>query len=381
MAAGVPPDPGVVKTSGIHRFLARLAALVSGCYGCSHRRKGFPITLGAETYVVCLDCGGRFAYDWSRMRAGKRSTRFTGASLAIALLLLTGSRADAQAQAPPPYQLSVNVNLVLLHAAVRDRKGAPVSDLGERDFQVYEDGVPQTIRLFRNEDVPVTVGLVVDHSGSMRSKLADVIAAARTFVQSSSPEDEMFVINFNEKVALGLPPGVSFTNRPAELARAISDAPATGQTALYDAVVRAQSRLQAGSREKKVLLVISDGGDNTSTHTQTDVLNLAGRLSSLVYTIGIFDAEDPDRNPEVLKRLAQATGGEAYFPKEHAEVVTVCERIAHDIRHQYTLGYVSASAVRPGSWRTIRVVARPPGKDRLTVRTRSGYFAAGEAVR
>ena len=140
-------------------------------------------------------------------------------------------------------------------------------------------------------------------------------------------------------------------------------------------------RLQAGSREKKVLLVISDGGDNASTHTQTDVLNLDGRLSTLVYTIGIFDAEDPDRNPEVLRRLAQATGGEAYFPKEHSDVVAICERIARDIRHQYTLGYVSANAARPGSWRTIQVVARPAGKRKLTVRTRSGYFAAGEAVR
>jgi Ca-activated chloride channel homolog len=381
VAAGIPPDPGIVKRSVIHRLLARVAALASGFYGCSHRRKGFPITLGAETYVRCLGCGGRFAYDWSRMRAARRATRFTNAGIVIATLLLTSAPGDAQAPSPRPYQLSVNVDLVLLNAVVRDRKGAFVPDLREQDFEVHEDGVRQTIRLFRNEDVPVTVGLVVDHSGSMRSKLTDVIAAARTFVQSSSPEDEMFVINFNEKAALGLPPGVSFTNRPNELERAISASPAGGQTALYDAVVRGQLRLQAGSREKKVLLVISDGGDNASTHTQADVLNLAGRLSTLVYTIGIFDPGDPDRNPEVLKRLAQATGGEAYFPTEHSDLVAICERIAHDIRHQYTLGYVSANAARPGSWRTIQVVARAVGKGKFTVRTRAGYFAAGEAAR
>jgi VWFA-related protein len=359
----------------------RLAGILSWLYGCSHRRKSFPITLGAETYIVCQDCGSRFAYDWSRMRAGKRSNPLANAGRVITMLFLTGAYAHAQPQTPQPYQVSVNVDLVLLNAAVRDQKGAFVPGLREQDFDIYEDGVRQTIRLFRNEDVPVTVGLVVDHSGSMRPKLTDVIAAARTFVQFSSPEDEMFVINFNEKVMLGLPPEIAFSNRPDELARAISGAPATGKTALYDAVVSAQSRLQAGRREKKVLLVISDGGDNASVHTQPEVLKLAGQLSTLVYTIGIFDAEDADRNPEVLKRLAQSTGGEAYFPGQYSEVVAICERIARDIRHQYTLGYVSAGAAWPGAWRTIRVVAHPPGMTRLVVRTRSGYFATGQAAK
>lgn len=365
----------------MRRLRDRVAAILSWFYGCSHRRKSFPITLGAETYVVCQDCGSRFAYDWSKMRAGKRSSLVTHASRVITILLLTTAVADAQPQAPQPYQVSVNVDLVLLNAAVRDRKGAFVPGLREQDFEIYEDGVRQSIRLFRNEDVPVTVGLVVDHSGSMRPKLADVIAAARTFVQFSSPEDEMFVINFNEKVALGLPPDIAFTNRPEELARAISGAPATGKTALYDAVVRAHLRVQTGRRERKVLLVISDGGDNASVHTRAEVLKLAGQLSTMVYTIGIFDAEDEDRNPEVLKRLAQATGGEAYFPGQYSELIAICERIARDIRHQYTLGYLSSNAARPGAWRTIRVVARPGDKAKLVVRTRSGYLAAGEAAK
>jgi Ca-activated chloride channel family protein len=364
----------------MHRLPARVATILSWFYGCSHRRQAFPITIGPETYVVCLGCGRRFAYDWKKMRAGKRPIPLTNAAVAIATLLLTGAGVAAQPQTPQPYQLSVNVDLVLLNAAVRDRHGAFVSDLREQDFEVYEDGVRQTLSLFRHEDVPVTVGLVVDHSGSMRSKLTDVIAAARTFVQFSSPEDEMFVINFNEKVALGLPPGTAFSNRADELARAISSAPATGQTALYDAIVQAQLRLQTGRREKKVLLVISDGGDNASVHTQAEVLSLAGQLSTLVYTIGIFDAEDPDRNPDVLKRLAQATGGDAYFPRQYDEVVTICERIAHDVRHQYTLGYISANTARTGAWRAIQVTVRPEAKTKLFVRTRSGY-RAGEAVK
>jgi VWFA-related protein len=261
----------------------------------------------------------------------------------------------------------------------RDRKGLFVSDLGQQDFEVYEDGVRQSIRLFRHEDIPVTVGLVVDHSGSMRRKLAEVIVAARTFVHASSSADQMFVVNFNEKVTLGLPDEIPLTNRSDDLARAISNTPAIGRTALYDAVIEAQERLQAGSIDKKVLIVISDGGDNASRHSLAEALKMSEQSSALVYTIGIFDEDDRDKNLQVLKRLAQATGGEAFFPGQLSEVVAICERIARDIRHQYTLGYVSSSAARPGAYRKIRVVARATGKGRLYVRTRSGYIAAGES--
>jgi Ca-activated chloride channel homolog len=188
------------------------------------------------------------------------------------LPLLLGLAAEGQdSQA---YRLSVNVDLVVLQATVRDSKGGFAADLREQDFEIYEDGVRQSIRLFRHEDIPVSVGLVVDHSGSMRPKLADVIQAARTFIRSSSPEDEMFVVNFNEKVTLGLPEAIRFSNRPEELALAISRTPATGKTALYDAVVVARERLQSGTRDKKVLLVISDGGDNASTHNLPEILKM-----------------------------------------------------------------------------------------------------------
>jgi VWFA-related protein len=232
----------------------------------------------------------------------------------------------------------VDVSLVVLHATVSDRHDRFVSDLHEQDFEVYEDGVPQRIQLFRHEDIPVTVGLVVDHSGSMRPKLAEVTAAARTFVQSSNREDEMFVVNFNENVTLDLPDAIRFTNSSDELERAIWKAPATGMTALYDAIAKALEQLQAGSRDKKVLIVVSDGGDNASTHSLVQVMNLAEQSSAIIYTIGIFDEEDPDQNPRVLNRLAQATGGEAFFPDQLSESVAICERIARDIRNQYTIG-------------------------------------------
>jgi Ca-activated chloride channel family protein len=304
----------------------------------------------------------------------------------LPLLLLIGLAVSAEPQRPPaidtqgpqPYQLSVNVDLVVLNAVVRDGKGRIATDLSEQNFQVYEDGVRQSIRLFRHEDIPVTVGLVVDHSGSMRPKLADVIAAARTFVQFSSPEDQMFVVNFNEKVTLGLPDNLPLSNRSEDLTSAIANAPTTGMTALYDAMVEARKRLRTGTPEKKVLIVISDGGDNASAHTLAEVVKMAEQSNVMVYTIGIFDAGDPDRNPNVLRRLAGVTGGEAFFPREHSDVVAICERIARDIRHQYTIGYHSTAAARPGAYLSIRVAAAAPGHGKLAVRARSGYMAGGE---
>jgi len=297
----------------------------------------------------------------------------------IPALLLIGLSTSAEPQGRDSFQISVDVNLVVLNPTVRDRNGRFVSDLTERNFAVYEDGVPQSIQVFRHEDVPVTVGLVVDHSGSMKPKLADVIAAARTFARASKPEDQMFVVNFNEKVKLALPYGNPMGQSSDALARAISDTPANGKTALYDAVIEAFGQLPAGSPEKKVLIVISDGGDNASAHTLAEVLRTAGQSSALVYTIGIFDDADADKNPDVLRRLARATGGEAFFPSEYSEVVKICENIARDIRNQYTVGYVSSNGAKPGAYRSIRVAAAAPGHGKLLVRARAGYIAGGES--
>ncbi len=291
--------------------------------------------------------------------------------LVLALVLLQ----SAAAQEPEPFRLAVDVDLVVLHATVRDRNGLIISDLREQDFEVYEDGVRQTIRLFHYEDVPVTVGIIVDHSGSMRAKLPEVIAAARSFVKASNPDDEMFVVNFNERVSLGLPESTPFTNNSAELERAISRQPAAGMTALHDAIALGIERLAAGTHDKNALLIISDGGDNASGIALRDVLAQAEQSGAILYTIGLFDDDDPDRNPGALKRLARETGGEAYFPDKLSSVMAICESIAEEIRNQYAVGYFSTSDKPAGAFRSIRIVARNPAHRRLTLRTRTGYVA------
>jgi VWFA-related protein len=305
---------------------------------------------------------------------------------AVACIFAFGSYAGPQASSASdrpdlePYRISVDVRLVELQAAVHDRQGRFVSDLNERDFEVYEDGARQSVRLFRHEDVPVTVGLVVDHSGSMRVKLTEVIAATRTFVKSSNPEDRMFVVNFNEKVSLGLPAAIRYTGNVNELEQAIWRNPAAGMTALYDAIAVGLKRVREDKRDRKALVVVSDGGDNASKTTLEQVLKLAEQSSAMIYSIGIFDEDDPDKNTKALTRLAKVTGGEAFFPGQLNEVVEICQGIARDIRNQYTIGYVPTNAARNNSYRAIKVVAQSKDHGKLSVRTRSGYIAAGGPV-
>ncbi len=281
----------------------------------------------------------------------------------------------SQSRQGDEYTIRVNADSVVLHATVQNRKGILVSGLGKDNFQVYEDGVLQQIDYFSHEDIPVTVGLVVDNSGSMRPKRPEVIAAALAFARSSNPADQMFVVNFNENVSFGLPDNTPFTDKGAQLEVALSRISANGMTALYDAIAAALEHLKQGNRDKKVLIVVSDGADNASKHTLAQILATAGQSDAIIYTIGLFIAEDPDRNPGVLKRLAKATGGEAFLPESIKDVVPICERIAHDIRNQYTIAYAPANRKQDGTYRVIQVKVGAPGRGRLFVRTRAGYYA------
>jgi VWFA-related protein len=303
--------------------------------------------------------------------------------LTLLILVFTLTAATAQEsvrrQSPSddPFVISVHVNMVVLHATVQDRKNLLVSGLDKQNFQIFEDGVLQQIKHFSHEDIPVTVGLVIDNSGSMKPKRSDVIAASLAFARSSNPRDQMFVVNFNEKVSFALPEEMPFTANVTQLEIALSKVAANGQTALYDAVDAALDHLSKGNRDKKVLIVISDGGDNASKHKLESILATAKRADAIIYSIGIFDEQDEDRNPGVLKRLAQETGGEAFLPESVKDVVPICERIARDIRSQYTLAYVPTNNSHDGAYRVLQVRAGAPGRGRLSVRTRNGYFAPG----
>jgi Ca-activated chloride channel family protein len=209
----------------------------------------------------------------------------------------------------------------------------------------------------------------------MHHKRPEVIAASLAFARSSNPEDQMFVVSFNEHVWFGLPAGMLFTDKASLLETALSRIATSGMTALYDAVAAGLDHLRKGNRDKKVLIVISDGGDNASKDKLAGTMAMAGQSDAIIYTIGLFDADDPDRNPRVLKQLARTTGGEAFLPGSAGDVIPICERIARDIRNQYTTVYIPTNKKQDGTYRAIQVKAGAPGQGRLSVRTRAGYYA------
>ena len=292
-----------------------------------------------------------------------------------------GGAARSQSARPkqdePEYTIQSTSRLVVLDISVKDTAGRFVSGLTKGNFRVFEDGKPQEISQFGAADTPVTVGIVVDESGSMLPKRPEVIAAALQFIHSSNPDDEIFVINFNEKARRGLPDIMLFSDDVKQLNAALWRGVPEGRTALYDAIEMALHQLVMGRRDRKAVVLISDGGDNVSVHKWPEVMHDV--LASLVtiYTVGIFDEDDPEANPGVLKKLSQISGGEAYFPKTLPEVLPVCSRIARDIRERYTIGYIPGAEGKPV--RHIRVEAFSNDHRKLNVRTRTTYMFAPDS--
>ncbi len=288
-------------------------------------------------------------------------------------------------ESSPPHVISKNVNLVVVPVVVSDKNGRFVSGLNASNFRIYENGRQQQITLFRAEDIPVTAGLLVDHSGSMAAWRPQMIEGARAFVQVSNPRDREFVVNFTNTIALGLPPNIPFTNDVDMLERAISGGPRGGSTALYDAIAVALRHLQADAHEKRVLILISDGGDNASNQDFHEVLHKTQGANVIIYAVCLLDEHSADQNPGILKKLTKETGGKAYFQSSPSEVVNVCKAIAADIRQQYTLGYEppddGPSGFHPSVFRKISVSATASGRRKLSVRSRSGYFLPTKAAR
>lgn len=266
----------------------------------------------------------------------------------------------------------------MLPVIVTDKHGAYVGDLPREFFTVFDNGRKVSIEFFSSEDAPVTVGLVVDASSSMRTKMGAVIAAASRFAAMSNPDDELFAVRFNDDVRDAVPDHhfllasdrVAFD---AALGRMVPD----GRTALYDALLAGLDHLDEGSRSRKVLILMSDGGDNASSATLDAVLARARRSNATIYSIGLFDNDDPDKNPRVLKALANATGGERFIPRSSGQLLQVCERIAREIRSGYTIGYEPPD--HDGAYHRVRVVVEVPDR-KVRVRTRPGYFAGREAT-
>jgi Ca-activated chloride channel family protein len=287
---------------------------------------------------------------------------------------------------PPPNQnapenkqgrIALNVNLVVLHTSVLDDRGKFVDGLTEENFRVYEDKVEQKLSVFKREDIPVSMGLVIDNSGSMRDKRPRVNEAALTLVQSSNPQDEAFVVNFNDDFYLDL--DKDFSSSIPELKEALERIDARGSTALYDAIIGSLDHLKKGSKEKKVLLIVTDGEDNTSRNNLEKTIREIQKTDTVIYTIGLLGQENK-KSAKTAKRalteIAQASGGVAFFPENVEDVHAICEQVAHDIRHQYTLAYYPSNSARDGSFRNVHVDVIPPrGHGKLVARTRNGYYA------
>jgi Ca-activated chloride channel family protein len=283
---------------------------------------------------------------------------------------------EQPATEPGGFVFHADVQEVLLHATVIDDKQRMITNLDKNAFTVFEDGKPQVIKSFRHEDIPISLGIVIDNSGSMREKRAKVNKAALNLVRASNPQDEVFVVNFSDEFFLDQP----FTSKINLLQNALEKYETRGGTALYDAVVASADELKRhGKLQKKILFVVTDGEDDASRESlEQAVRQLQEENGPTVYAIGLLGDERARRAKRALQTISERTGGIAFFPRTLDEVDQISSAVARDIRNQYTIGYKPTTPKTAGGYRTIRVEARASGHGKLTVRTRSGYYAGQE---
>jgi VWFA-related protein len=291
--------------------------------------------------------------------------------VAFALAVMGGLAYSQQAQPP---MLSVTTELVTLPVTVVDRHGELVAGLTREQFVIHDNGRPQAIEFFSNEDLPAAVGLVIDSSGSMRARRADVTRAAAAFAATSHPLGQFFTVNFNERVWLGLAPELAFTADRGQLAAAVGSAPTRGMTALYDAIHAALDHLELGSLHRRALVIVSDGGDNASAHTLGSVLDSARQSGAALYTVALPDPDDRTARPRDLRTLADETGGRAFTPRRPEEITAAFVEIAREIRSAYMIGFSPSENAREG-FHSIRVTVDAGEGPPLIARTRAGYYA------
>jgi Ca-activated chloride channel family protein len=315
-------------------------------------------------------------------------------SWAFALSFLLCQQAGAQAAGPLEYkppppsktakgpEIRKSTSLVLVNATVTDPYGRLVTGLDQENFQVYEDGQEQEIMRFAEEDVPISIGVIFDVSGSMSDKIAKSRMAAVQFFKTANPADEFFLVDFSDRAELATP----FTTSIQELQNRLLFTAARGETALLDAVYLGLTEMKVAHNARKALLIISDGGDNHSRYDESDVRRFLRESDVQIYAIGLY--EDPaDRStaeeqngPQLLRDLTDMTGGRTFNVEERNldDLPDIAEKISMELRNEYVLGYRPSDTERDGKWRKIKVKLRPPrGLPPLTVYSRYGYYAPG----
>jgi len=278
-----------------------------------------------------------------------------------------------------PFKLSVNVDLTEVHVNVTDEKDRPVGNLKKENFRVFEDRTEQKITVFKHEDAPLSLGLVIDNSRSIEPRKKRLDAAALSFVRKGNPNDETFIVHFDDTARLAL----DFTDSIPALESALASVKPYGQTAIYDALILALEHMEQSKHLKKALLLITDGVDNSSKHTLSEAIEATKRSRVAVYTVGLLSMSGGQKAEDSLIRIAESSGGHAYFPNNEDEARMYMERVARDLREQYTLGYFPSNPTRNGGWRSVRVdVLPPPGLPataKLTANYRHGYYGPGDS--
>jgi VWFA-related protein len=303
----------------------------------------------------------------------KSFKQFVIAGVAVAVPILLYAQQAGKTADGDEAVFSTETRLVQLPVTVSDKNGHLVTNLPQSAFQVSENGVPQIIKLFKREDVPISLGLVIDNSGSMREKRTSVESAALALVRDSNKQDEVFVVNFNDEPYLD----AEFTSDIAKMEQGLTKIDSRGGTAMRDAIrVSVDHLKEKGKRDKKVILVVTDGNDNASTMGLDSLVRLAQQDDVLIYAIGLLSDEEKreaGKAQRALNTLTDSTGGAVFYPKEVSEVEKIAHEVAYDIRNQYTIGYTPTNTALDGTFRTVKVTVKAPGNP--IARTRSGYYA------
>jgi Ca-activated chloride channel homolog len=276
-----------------------------------------------------------------------------------------------------PFKLSVNVDLTEVHVNVTDEKDRPVGNLRKENFRVFEDRKEQQIMVFKHEDAPISLGLVIDNSRSIEPRKQRLDTAALSFVRKSNPQDETFIVHFDDTARIDR----DFTDSIPALEEALAGVKPFGQTAIFDALILALEHMENAKHLKKAILLITDGVDNSSKHTMSEAIEATKRSRVAVYTVGLLSMSGGQKAEDALIHIAEASGGHAYFPNDVDEARLYMERVARDLREQYTLGYIPTN--KNGGWRSVRVdVLPPPGlpaTTKLTANYRHGYYGPGNS--